>query len=151
MSVWNISPYQQMRNWSAAQKAITNKLIGSTSSSSSSIDFSSAFTSVAGNYYTSIGNLAGQAGLTRVRGQINAKVAAYSTAVDLNAGVNAAKTAGNAILAQLGYGGGSSNVSSSSSSKSSHYTAPVNSATGYSYVQTSAASLGSINAVNLLA
>ncbi len=147
MSIWSISPYRQMQHWSAVQRAITNNLIGSTSSSNSSIDFSSAFTSVASNYYISVGNLAGRAGLTRVQGQLQKVAAANSSSVTLDAGLNAAKAAGNAILAQLGYGGGSSSSSSSSSSK---YTAPVNSATGYSYVQTSAANIGSLSAVNLL-
>jgi hypothetical protein len=147
MSVSPVSAYKQMESWHALQKAVTDNLIGSAASGTSAVDFSSAFTSVAGNFYTSLGNLAGQQALNRVQSQVQAAVADQST-VSLDAGQKFARSAGNAILAQLGLYGSSA---SSSSSSSSGYTAPVDAATGYGYVQTSAADVGTLGALNLFA
>jgi len=153
MSMWitSTSAYQQLQAWHASQKAMTDDLIGS-AGSASLVDNSAAFTSVSSGYYTQLGNLAGRSALTRVQNQVLAQ-AAQSQGVSLDAGLLANQAAGNAILAQFGYGGGSSKSSSSTSNSSSSgtYTAPINGATGYSYTQTSAASLGLLNAVNLLA
>ncbi|HVY59426.1 MAG TPA: hypothetical protein VHA77_16365 [Xanthobacteraceae bacterium] len=143
--VSSVSFYKQNESWHAAQKAVTDNLYGSTSSAGATTDFSSAFTGIAGGYYTSIGNLSGQAALARVQSQIQTVTADQST-VSLTAGADFAKSAGNAILAQLGWYG-----ASDSSSSGSSYTAPVNAATGYSYVQTSAANLNALNALNLFA
>ncbi len=145
MSISLIPAYKQMESWHATQKAVTDSLIGSASSATSAVDFSSAFTSVAGNFYTSLGNLAGQQALNRVQSQLQAALADQGT-VSLDAGQKFAQSAGNAILAQLGMYG-----SSSSSSSSSGYTAPVDAATGYSYVQTSAANMATLGALNLFA
>jgi hypothetical protein len=79
--------------------------------------------------------------------QSNIQLAYSNGDVALDFGANASKSAGNAILAQLGYAGYSANTATSDGT----YTAPTNSATGKAYVKTSAASLNNLNALNLFA
>jgi hypothetical protein len=67
------------------------------------------------------------------------------------AGLRAAQAAGNLILSTLGIAGASVGASSSGQSGSGHYSAPINAATGYSYVQTSAANVGILDAINIFA
>src|SRR5438105_6677744 len=102
MFVSRTSAYQQLQDWRFAQKAITDNLIGSRSASNSAVDYSSAFTGVASGYYTSLANLSAQSALGRIQRQIQTTMPVNSATVALDAGANAAKTAGSAVLAQLG-------------------------------------------------
>src|SRR5216683_2909117 len=157
ISVGQVSAYQQAQNWRSAQTNITNNLMGSLgSTSSSSINYAFAFGGAASNYYVNSATLAAQEALSRVQQQVydksGASKASGASAVDQK--LSAAKTAGNAILAAFGYGGSYVNNSTSGSStpsSSAPYAAPINAATGYSYVSTSAASLSTIGALNMFA
>src|SRR6266481_8984232 len=109
MSVGHVSAYQQAQNWRSAQANVTNNLMGSrlSSTSSSSIDYSFAFGVAASNYYINSATLAAQEALSRVQQEVYdkspASKASGTAAVDQK--LTAAKTAGNAILAAFGYGG----------------------------------------------
>jgi hypothetical protein len=144
MSISGISAYSQIQNWHASQKAHTDNLLGSTSDSSST-DFSGAFASVAASFYSGSANITAQAAVSRIQSKLQLVHAQGDVAADF--GANAAKSAGNAILAQLGYAGYSANTATSDGT----YTAPVNASTGKSYVKTSAASLNNLNSLNLFA
>ena len=147
MSISSVSAYAQLQNWHTRQKSVTDDLLGSNSDSTTA-DYSSAFSNVSANFYAGMANVAAQAALARVQDEFQSKYS--SDSVDLTAGTDKAKAAGNAILAQLGLQYSASS-SSSSSSSSDTYTAPINSATGYSYIKTSAASVNNLNALNLFA
>lgn len=117
------------------------------SGASSLTDNSSAFTDITSNYDSALAGITLQSVLSRVQNKFTQSSQANASTVDLNAGVNAAKSAGSAILAQLGLSGGSSSDSSSSGT----YTAPVDAATGYSYVKTTAAAVSTLGALDFLA
>lgn len=140
MSITGVSAYSQMESWRAKQKAFTDGLIGSNSDAGSA-DYSSAFSGLSASYYAGMANVAALAAVTRVQNQVKSSYGVSET------GESAAKSAGNAILTQLGYVGYSANTATSSGT----YRAPTNSATGKSYVKTSAASLNNLNALNLFA
>lgn len=146
MSISNVSAYQQLQSWHAAQRSATDKLMGS-SGASTLVDNSYAFTDITSGYDSALAGITLQNVLSRVQNKLTQSAAANASTVDLNAGVNAAKSAGSALLAQLGLAGGSSTHSSSSGA----YTAPVDAATGYSYVKTTAASVSTLGALNFLA
>jgi hypothetical protein len=145
MAISSISAYSQLQAWHASQKALTDDLLGSTSSSSTTSDFSSAFTSVAASFYSSSANITAQAAVSRIQSNIQLAYSNGDVASDF--GATAAKTAGNAILNQLGYAGYGTNTATSNGT----YSAPTNSATGKAYVKTSAASLNNLNSLNLFA
>jgi hypothetical protein len=140
MSITGVSAYSQMESWRAKQKAFTNSVIGSNSSAGSA-DFSSAFSGLSASYYAGMANVAALAAVTRVQTQIKANNGISES------GESAAKSAGNAILRQLGYAGYSANTATSDGT----YKAPTNSATGKGYVKSSAASINNLNALNLFA
>lgn len=143
MGISGVSAYRQLQSWHARQKEQTNSLLGSLSDSSST-DFSGAFASIASGFYSGAANVTAQAAVSRIQSKIQL---AYSNGdVGLDFGAKAARSAGNAILNQLGFAGYAANTASSS-----NYSAPVNAATGKSYVKTSAASLSNLNALNLFA
>jgi hypothetical protein len=144
MSISSVSAYQQMQSWSATQKQVTDNLIGSLSSSSAA-DYSSAFTNIAANFYSGSATVTAQSAVSRI--QSNIQFAYANGDIPLEFGAQTAKTNGNAILARLGY----CTASASPPSSSDPYTAPVNAATGKSYVQTSSANLTNLNAINLFA
>ena len=116
----------------------------------SSVDLSSAFTNAANNFYSGQVVLGATAMGTRISHE-HQLAAAKSGKTTPDAGLKAAQAAGNAILSNLGIAGASAGASSSGHATSGHYSAPINAATGYSYVQTSAANLGGLNAINIFA
>jgi hypothetical protein len=145
MFVRSLSPWQQMQNWRIGQGNINSQQLGSLGAAA---DYSASFASAASNYYDSVGNLAARAALTRIQ----AKTAeARGQPLKGDAALAAAKAAGAAILNNLGLPGGSSTASTSSSSSSSkNYKAPINPATGYSYVGTSTSGTSALSAVNFV-
>jgi hypothetical protein len=143
MSISSISAYSQMANWHAKQKALTDDLIGSNADSSTA-DFSSAFTNVAAAAFSGAANITAQAAVSRIQSNLQLVYSRGDVASDF--GANAAKSAGNAILSQLGYSGFGTNTASST-----NYTAPVNYSTGKAYVKTSAAALNNLNSLSLFA
>jgi hypothetical protein len=146
MFVNAVSPYQQMQNWRDSQARVNNQILGSPTAAST-VDLSFAFAQAANNYYGGLAVLGATAMGTRISHE--KQLAAGTTAAD--AGLKAAQAAGKLILSNLGIGGASSGASSSGQSGSGHYSAPINAATGYSYVQTSAANLAGLGAINILA
>ena len=151
----SVSPYQQMQNWRTVQGRVNNYIMGGPSTVSAPVDFSGSFASAASGYYTTLANLAARAAITRTQ---NANAASSTTAatngrsssINTGAGLAAAQATGAAVLADFGFGGAASSANSSHSSASGPYQAPINPATGYSYVGTSAGSVGALNAVNFL-
>jgi len=140
MSVSGVSAYSQIETWRAKQKAFTDDLLGSNSSAGSA-DFSSAFTSVSAGFYSGLANVASVSALKRLQTDLNTAQGVTG------AGETIAKTAGNAILTQLGY----PSTMPANTSSTETYTAPTNSATGYGYVKASADSINSSSALNFLA
>jgi hypothetical protein len=143
MSISGISAYSQMANWHAKQKALTDDLIGSASDSSST-DYSSAFTNVAAAAFSGAANITAQAAVSRIQSNLQLVYAQGDVASDF--GATASKSAGNAILSQLGYTGYSTNTASST-----NYSAPVNSSTGKAYVKTTGAALSNLSTLSLFA
>jgi hypothetical protein len=140
MSVSGVSAYSQIESWRAKQKAFTDSLLGSNSSAGSA-DFSSAFTSVSAGFYSGLANVASVSALSRLQNDVNV---AQGNDTD---GGTLSRSVGNAILTQLGY----PSTLPANTSSSGTYSAPVNSATGHGYVKASAASINSLNALNLFA
>jgi hypothetical protein len=149
MFVSNVSAYQQMQNWRISQANMNDQVIGSPSAGTA--DFSSAFTDAASNYYSGLAVLGATAMGTRILHAQQSAAAKMSGPTTADAGLSAAQAAGNLILSQLGIAGASSAASSSGQGASGPYAAPINAATGYSYVQTSAANLGALNVINIFA
>jgi hypothetical protein len=164
MFVSKVSAYQQMQDWRMSQASMNSQVLGS-STAASTVDFSSAFADAANNYYSGIAVLGATAMGTRIsQEQQSAAAKTPSTTTPgtttpgtttADAALSAAQAAGNLILSNLGIAGassgGSAGASSSGQSTSGPYAAPINAATGYSYVQTSAADLNALNAINILA
>src|SRR5262245_53913362 len=145
MSIRSLSPWQQMQNWRYSQGNINSQQLGSLGAAA---DYSASFASAASSYYDSAGNLAARAALTRIQ----AKTAAASgKPLSGDSALAAAKSAGAAILNNLGIPAGSSTSSSSSTTSSSkNYKAPINPATGYSYVGAATSGMTDLSAVNFV-
>jgi hypothetical protein len=163
MSFGSVSAWKQMQNWYHYQGAVSNYIYGSTNNGSNQADFSSAFTNIIANNFSSKATLAGQEALNRLQSQVQAKASNSSTSKGspaLNASgqstaVANTATQGQAILSSiLGYSTAPSSGSSASSSKSqtpsSKYSAPINPSTGYAYVAQSGTALSSLATVNFL-
>jgi hypothetical protein len=152
MFVPRISAYQQLQDWRAGQSNANSQILGA---NGTGVDFSSAFTNAANNSYSSGATLAANQALSRIQAQTAASAAAKSgTPMTHDQKLAAQQAAGKAELASLGLDPSTLFPSASSSSKtppSGPYQAPTNSATGYSYVATSAANLNALNSVNILA
>jgi hypothetical protein len=151
MFVPTVSAYQQLQNWRAGQSNANSQILGA---SGTGVDFSSAFTDVANNTYTSEATLAANQALSRVQQKAGTTPSTTSSTTTGDQRLAAAQAAGKAALASLGLDPSTLFPSASSSSKtppSGPYQAPTNSATGYSYVATSAANLNALNSVNILA
>jgi len=150
MFVNNVSSYQQMQNWRAGQANLNDQILGS-AAAGTTLDLSSAFANVTNKFSSGQVVLGATAMGARISHEHQLAAAKRSGTTTADAGVNAAKAAGNLILSYLGVGGAPAGASSSGQSRSGHYTAPINAATGYSFVQTSAANRGGLDAINILA
>jgi hypothetical protein len=151
MFVRNVSFYQQMQDWRVGQSKMNAQILGP---SGTGTDFSSAFADAANNYYSGLAVLGATAMGTRISNENQLAAAKTSGNTTADTGLAAAQTAGNLILSQLGIAGANVGVSSSSQSgqtTTSQYAAPINAATGYSYVQSSAAELSSLDTINIFA
>jgi hypothetical protein len=144
MFVRSLSPWQQMQNWRMGQGNINSQQLGSLGAAA---DYSASFASAASSYYDSAGNLAARAALTRIQAKT---AAARGAPLSGETALAAAKSAGAAILNNFGLPGASSTSSTSSSSSSKNYKAPINPATGYSYVGTSTGGTSALSAVNFV-
>ena len=121
--------------------------------------FTSAFSNAAQNFYQSSSTLAANQALARVQQKAgtsaNSKTTSHTStgAAKPDQRLAAAQAAGKTALASLGLDGSAlaASLQPSKKSASGKYTAPTNSQTGYSYVASSAASLSSLAAVNILA
>jgi len=146
----SVSPYRQMQNWRAVQGRVNNYIMGSPRDVSAPVDFSGSFASATSGYYTTLANLAARAAITRTQNANASSSNGRSSSVNTGAGLAAARATGAAILADFGFGGAPNSANSSNGSASGPYQAPINPATGYSYVGTSAGSVGALNAVNFV-
>lgn len=144
MSIVLNSSYSQLQDWHARQKALTDKQLGSPSSWSSSQDFSGTFASISASAFSGSATITAQTVVSRTASKF--QLLSKQGNVDANFGANAAKSAGNAILAQLGYAGYSANTANSS-----NYSAPVNYSTGKAYVKTSGANLNNLSTLSMFA
>jgi len=149
MFVNTVSSYQQMQNWRASQAKVNDQILGSPNAVST--DLSSAFANAANNLYSGQVVLGATAMGSRISHEHQLAAAKTSGQTPADAGLKAAQAAGNLILSHLGIAGAPASASSSGQTTSGHYSAPINAATGYSYVQTSAANLGGLNAINIFA
>jgi hypothetical protein len=150
MFVNTVSSYQQMQNWRASQANVNDQILGSPTAVST-VDLSSAFANASNNLYSGQVVLGATAMGTRISHEHQLAAAKTSGQTPADAGLKAAQAAGNLILSHLGIAGAPASASSSGQTTSGHYSAPINAATGYSYVQTSAANLGGLNAINIFA
>jgi len=145
----SISGYTQLQNWSAGQAAINKQMYGGIGSTT---DFSTAF----GN--AQINSASQQTSLTVTAMQLRqvqkaqsaAKSSASTTANGASAALTAAKAAGTDILRALGLMS-APQTNTKPSSSSGPYVPPTNPATGHAYVATSAAGVGEVGALNILA
>jgi hypothetical protein len=144
------SSYQQMQNWRAGQAKINDQILGSPTALST-VDLSSAFAKAADDFYSGQVALGATAMGARISHEHQLAAAKTSGQTTPGAGLRAAQAAGNLILSNLGIAGASAGAASSGQSNSGHYSAPINAATGYSYVQTSAANVGILDAINIFA
>jgi hypothetical protein len=144
----NISAFAQLQNWFAGQASLNQQIFGN-SNAAPTTNFSAAFANAANNFYSQKGSLAVTAlQLRQVQSaQAAQKTAAGKTGVD--PALAAARAAGNDILTNLGLI--SSPPKTTPSSSSGPYAPPINGATGYAYVPTSAAAVSDLGAVNILA
>jgi hypothetical protein len=145
MVVSTVSAYQQMQNWGVNQANANKQILGNTTGGSNT-NFSSEFGDVASSFYSIQATLAAQGALTRVERQAYAATAKTPGGPAAETALSTARAAGNEILASFGL---ADNFVSNSSS--APYAAPTNAATGYGYVQASAASLNGSAAINVLA
>lgn len=143
-----VSAYRQMQNWTAYQTQFNQSLFGG---SNNTVDNSAAFTNVTANFVSAKGSLAAQAALTRIQNSTAAAKAKSSGPSAVDNAPAAAKAAGYAILNSLGLVSAPPSKSSSRSSQSGPYQAPVNSATGYSYVQTNSGQMATLGTLNMFA
>ena len=145
MFVRSSPPWQQMQNWRISQGNINSQQLGSLGAAA---DYSASFASAASSYYDSAGNLAARAALTRIQAKT---AAAKGTPLSGDTALAAAKSAGAAILNNFGLPGASSTSSKSSTSSSSkNYKAPINPATGYSYIGAATSGMTDLSAVNFV-
>lgn len=167
MFVPRISAYQSLQNWRLGQANLNTQQLGAPGSGA---DFSSAFTDAAQNYYTSSSTLAANQALARVQQKAGTSTSSHSagntsttsstkpaagsssSASTTDTRLAAAQATGKSVLASLGLDGSALAAAAQPSKPSSGtYTAPTNSQTGYAFVASSAASLNSLAAVNILA
>jgi len=168
-----ISAFAQMQNWRANQSGLNRQIYGNTNADPTT-DFAAAFANAQNNFFSQKNGLAITAMQTRL--VQNAQARAAAKAADSTTGSNKAQTdsktgsgktpttkpadhttsaalttaraAGNDILTNLGLRPVPPEKTTPSSA-SGPYVPPTNPATGHAYVQTSAATVGNIGAINL--
>jgi len=167
-----ISAFAQMQNWRANQADLNRQIYGNTNADPTA-DFATAFANAQNNFFSQKNGLAVTAMQTRLvqkaQAQAAAKAADSTTASDkaqkaqtdgktgsgntpttntTSAALTTARAAGNDILTNLGLRPVPPQKTTPSSA-SGPYVPPTNPATGHAYVQTSAATVGTLGAINL--